>query len=875
MLIETETMKPDFETPPPAYYEFLKNKLAVALRLGLDYCGEPNPHLLPHAQIAVRWALRQGRALVAASFGMTKTRMQIDLARQIYIQTGKKVLQICPLGVKHQFQYEDGPTMGIRYAYVTCDDDIYNADTPFLITNYERPRDGNINPRVHDFGAVLLDEGSVLRDMGSDTYQVYSDIFAETVLRFDFTATPSPNRYIELLNYAEFLGVMDHGQALTRWFKRDTSKAGNLTLHPHHEKDFWMWVASWALFIFKPSDVGCSDDGYDLPKLNVHWHRIAVDQSRAHAQTDSYGQRRLFLNAANGVSEAAQEKRATLNDRIAEMQKILSEYPDRHVILWHHLEAERHAIQKAVPEAVAVYGTQDLEEREQAILDFTHGKIRILSTKPEVAGSGCNFQRHCYTAIFIGVRHQFEEFIQAVHRIYRFLQTNDVDIHIIYAESEDAVVETLQRKWEQHKQLVETMREIVKKYGLNHEELKRELTRKIGVERREVVGEFFTAVNNDSTLELATLADNSVDLIHTSIPFGNHYEYTINVEDFGHNATDADFWQQMDYLIPHLYRVLKPGRIAAIHVKDRILYGHQTPHGFMEVSEFSDDCVKAFRKHGFLNMGRRTIVTDVVRENSSTYRLGWTEMTKDATKMGSGLPEYLLEFRKPPSERNNARADEPVTHDKSKYSRGRWQIDAHDFWRSNGNRLLAPEEIAELAPDMATRIFSEEQLHERYDYARHVAITEVVDARGHLSASYMMFPPKTKNEWVWDDIVFMRSLNSEQSRKREQNHICPLPFDVVDRVIEMYSEEGELVLDPFGGLMTVPYRAVLMGRRGWACELNPLYFDAGVHYLQDAEMQRKTPTLFDWLELQSALVASNVESAVDAELEMQAAMVEG
>lgn len=855
------------------YQDFLQTKLQVAPRRGLDSIGAPNPHLLPHAQIAAKWALQLGRALIAASFGMTKTRIQIEIARQIHMQTNAQFLQICPLGVKHQFEQEDGPVMCIRYQYVRNDQEIFDADTPYLITNYERVREGNINPHLHNIGGVSLDEGSVLRDMGSDTYQVFSDVFANVPLRFVNTATPSPNRYIELLNYAEFLGVMDHGQALTRWFKRDTAHAGNLTLHPHHEKEFWMWVASWALFVFKPSDLGCSDDGYDLPELKVHWHRVAVDQSRAWEQTDSYGQHRLFLNAAHGVSEASQEKRATLPDRIAETLKILERYPNEHVLLWHHLEAERKAIEKAIPEAVSVYGSQELEKREQAIMDFTHGKIRILSTKPEIAGSGCNFQRHCHAAIFVGVRHQFEEFIQAVHRIFRFLQTEEVNIHIIFAESEDAVVENMQRKWKQHEQLVETMRAIVKKYGLNHEELKQELGRKIGVTRREVKGEFFTAVNNDSTIELATLAENSVDLIHTSIPFGNHYEYTINIEDFGHNASDNGFWTQMDFLVPHLYRALKPGHVAAIHVKDRILYGHQTPHGFMEVSEFSDDCVKAFRKHGFLNMGRITISTDVVRENSSTYRLGWSEMCKDGTKMGVGLPEYLLLFRKPPTSRDNARADETVIKDKMKYTRGRWQLDAHSHWRSNGKHILTPQQLAELAPDVASRIFGDEQLHTEYDHERHVAVCEETDNAGHLSASYMMFPPRTtqsETDWVWDcgDIVFMRSLNSEQSRKRAQNHICPLPFDIVDRVIRRFSNEGDLILEPFGGLGTVPYRAILMGRRAFSCELNSAYFDASVKYIQAAELQRKTPTLFDLLDLQDAV------SAVGAELEMEAEILE-
>ncbi len=250
--------------PDLTYQDFLHSKIQVAPRMGLELTGAPNPHLKEHQQIAVRWALGLGRALIAARFGLGKTRIQIELARQIHLQTGGRFLQICPLGVKHQFQYEDGPAMGVEYAYVRNDQEILDAATPYLITNYERVREGNINLRLlaslgeAPLAGVSLDEGSILRDMGSDTYQVFADVCADIAFRFVNTATPSPNRYIELLNYAEFLGVMDRGQALTRWFKRDPNKAGNLTLHPHHEREFWLWVASWALFIYKPSDLcGC------------------------------------------------------------------------------------------------------------------------------------------------------------------------------------------------------------------------------------------------------------------------------------------------------------------------------------------------------------------------------------------------------------------------------------------------------------------------------------------------------------------------------------------------------------------------------------------------------------------------------------------
>ncbi|MGH9802082.1 MAG: DNA methylase N-4, partial [Blastocatellia bacterium] len=317
-----------------------------------------------------------------------------------------------------------------------------------------------------------------------------------------------------------------------------------------------------------------------------------------------------------------------------------------------------------------------------------------------------------------------------------------MDVHIVYSEAEAGVLDVLKTKWAQHNKLVERMSEIMKEYGLSHTKLEGELKRHMGVDRVEVNGERFTAVKNDCVDEVKRLADSSVGLIHTSIPFGNHYEYSTNIEDFGHNRTDAEFFGQMDFLIAELLRALKPGRVAAIHFKDRILYGHQTKSGFLEVEEFSDDTVKAFKKHGFLYEGRRTIVTDVVRENNSTYRLGWSEMCKDASKMGSGLPEYVLLFRKAPSSSSQQYADEPIVKSKSDYTRARWQIDAHNLWRSNGKTptLLTPEEYGELSSSAIYKMNRAEQLNTGYSHERHVAICEAMESANRLPSGFMQVP---------------------------------------------------------------------------------------------------------------------------------------
>jgi SNF2 family DNA or RNA helicase len=238
------------------YQTFLESKIKIAERYGIEaQPSDLHPSAFPHQKDAILWALKQGRALLALAFGLGKTHIQCEIARIIHERTGQPFLVVCPLGVKHQFTEEDGPRLGVQWQYVRTDDEVQAANTPYLITNYERVRDGSIDPRKHNLAGVSLDEGSVLRSLDSKTSDVFLEVFAHVAYRFVCTATPAPNDYKEIIYYAQWLGIMDSGQALTRWFKRDSQKAGNLTIHPHHERDFWLWVASWALFLYQPSDL--------------------------------------------------------------------------------------------------------------------------------------------------------------------------------------------------------------------------------------------------------------------------------------------------------------------------------------------------------------------------------------------------------------------------------------------------------------------------------------------------------------------------------------------------------------------------------------------------------------------------------------------
>ena len=345
------------------------------------------------------------------------------------------------------------------------------------------------------------------------------------------------------------------------------------------------------------------------------------------------------------------------------------------------------------------------------------------------------------------------------------------------------------------------------------------------------------------------MPDNSVDLIVTSIPFSHQYEYSPSYNDFGHTDDNAHFWRQMDFLTPQLLRVLQPGRVCAIHVKDRITPGGINGFGFQTVSRISDACADHFEKHGFAFLGRKTIVTDVVRENSSTYRLGWSEQCKDGSRMGAGLPEYVMLFRKPPTDRSNGYADLPVAKDKREYTRPKWQYDAHGYMRSSGNRMLQPEDLDGLPQEAIYKLFRKYSTENVYDFDRDVAIATHVDKSGWLPSTFMLLPPASWHPDVWTDITRMRTLNANQSAKGKEMHLCPLQFDIVDRLITQFSMAGETVLDPFSGLGTVAMCAVKLGRQGLGIELNASYHADAIWYLRAAENERAMPSLFDFEDL--------------------------
>jgi hypothetical protein len=837
------------------YIKYLKSKAIIAEEFGF----EPNylPDMAkPHQKDMVFWGVKGGRRAYFASFGLGKTFIQLMTAVNCMEKENKPFLIACPLGVIGEFK-RDNRKLGTGYdiQYITDTDTIDEYEKKIYLTNYERIRKGDIDPEK--FSGVSFDEASVLRNLKTETTNYILQYFKKVRYRFVATATPSPNNFIELLNYAEYLGVADRGHLLTRFFKRNSTKAGDLQLNPNKKQEFWQWVSTWAVFINTPSDLGYDDTGYILPKMNLIEH--CVDNTAATGNTDKYGNPAIFKEQGKGFIGQSREKRDSISDRVDRAMELIQGTTDN-FIMWHHLEDERRLLEKNMKgiDFRSVFGSQKTDLKEKNLIDFSEGKYQFLNTKPEIAGSGCNFQGYCHNSVFIGINDKFNDFIQAIHRILRYGQTKDqVNIHVIYTINQQNTWANIKRKWHQHDELQKEMTSLVRKYGLNTNLIKKQMERQLFETGDKLQIGTATLYNNDNTVVLNNpdeIKDNSVGMILTSIPFGDHYEYSDFYNDYGHNHGNEAFFTQMDFLTPNLLRVLKPGHVCAVHVKDRIRYSYQNGTSFTTIQDFSGKTVMHYEKHGFYLMGKITITTDVVAENNQTYRLGYSEKCKDATKMGAGLPEYVLLFRKRPTMSKNAYSDEPVTKNKSEYTIGNWQLDAHSYWRSAGNRLMPVEELVKMDLKHVLKAWKQYQKDGLYDFDTHKNLTDSLDEAGKLSRKFMTIPPISNNQFVWDDIRRTDTLNTKQASSKKEKHICPLQLDLIERLINLFSNPGDVIMDPFGGLMSVPYRAMNMNRKSIGIELNTEYYKDGIFYIKSMHNQVNMPTLFDVLELKKEAV---------------------
>lgn len=423
------------------YHELIAAKRVTVAPRGLANVPTLNAALKPHQEHVVDFALRQGCAAMFLDTGLGKTLSALDWGRVIVELTNKPVLMLAPLAVAAQHERE-AVKFGIDAKAIREPSEMTGAR--IYITNYERL--AKFDASV--FAGVVLDESSILKSFGGKTTRLLIDTFKATPFKLACTATPAPNDHAELGQHSEFLGAMSQTQMLVRWFLHDSADTGNWRMKGHAVTDFWNWVSSWARCVSRPSDLGFSDDGYDLAPLNVTHHTVMADRSQdTGAEKD--GQARLFRIPDTSATAIHGEKRRTVEARAdAIAAQVLSE-PGEPWVVWCDTDYEADALTARIPEGIEVRGSMSPEMKEDRLTAFSTGQARVIITKPSVAGFGLNWQ-HCARMGFVGLSFSYESYYQAIRRCWRFGQTRPVDVHIACADTEEAIWNVVSRKAGDH-----------------------------------------------------------------------------------------------------------------------------------------------------------------------------------------------------------------------------------------------------------------------------------------------------------------------------------------------------------------------------------------------------------------------------------------
>ena len=767
------------------YADFLLSKRPIVPDLGFRV--EPkdlNPRLFPWQADVVGWALARGRAALFEDTGLGKTAQQLEWANHVVEETGRPVLVLTPLAVAPQTVLE-GAKFGVEVAHCRGPEDLTGGVN---VANYQRLE--LFDPSI--FGGVVLDESSILKSFGGKTRWKLNYAFEETPYRLCCTATPAPNDYVELGTHSKFLGLMDVGEMLTRWFINDTKKMRTTRLKRHGEADFWRWVASWAVCVSKPSDLldatgrPYPDDGYDLPPLNVVEHRVPVDHRATQEQSGE-----LFRSADPlSATDLHREMRLTARvraERAAELVRVGAGAGPW--VVWCNTDYEADEIRRAFKRLeigiVEIRGSEPLERKEAKLAAFSRGEISVLVTKPRIAGFGLNWQ-HCSRMAFVGLSYSYEQLYQALRRSWRFGQPRPVEAHLITAETEDSVMATIKRKREDHEKMKQKMVGAMRESGIHAS----------GEDLRAGVGEASVRVSGaeDGSWKLRQgdcvevsreIPDDSVHLSVFSPPFSSLYSYSPSLRDMGNCADDEEFFEHFSHLIPELLRATVPGRLCVVHTKDMPRAANRYGYGGLrdftgEVTRAFEDCVQPDGTRWAYH-SKVTIWTDPVREMQRTKRtaLLYKTLKRDASYSAVGCPEYLTVFRKWTPE---AGSPEPVEH-----------------------KPGTPEEIPL-------------EVWRRYASP------------------------------VWMDVQRTDVLNTRVAREdADEKHLAPLQLGVVRRCVELWSNPGDLVLDPFAGLGSVGYEALGLGRRFLGVELKGSYFEQATRILSAVEEGEAQPDLLDAL----------------------------
>lgn len=613
------TVEPYYLRDGIEYSEFLRRKREIAPVVGIDLSPDAiSRSLFPFQRDLTRWALRKGRAAIFADTGLGKTRMQLEWARLV----GERTLILAPLSVARQ-TVREAATLGIEVTYARRQEDA----TQITITNYEMVE--HFDPSA--FGAVVLDESSILKALDGKTRQRLTELFARTPYRLCCTATPAPNDIAEIANHAEFLGVMSRAEMLAMFFVHDDE---GWRLKGHAEQSFYRWLASWGMSVRRPSDLGYSDEGYDLPPLIIEPLFIESDY-----RPDGM----LFPVGLKGIGERSAVRKETLAARVEKAAAIANASGEQW-ILWCGLNDEADAVTALIPDAVNVQGSDSPESKIAALEAFQSGEIRVLVTKPRIAGFGMNFQ-NCRNMAFVGLNDSWESYYQAIRRCWRFGQTQPVNVHIVLSDVEQDIYHNVMRKEAEAATMAESLIEHVREF--EREEIAAPDTEEWEYETDEAIGDDYRLMLGDSVERLGEVATESIDLSVYSPPFRSLYTYSPTERDLGNSRTTEEFNTHYGYIIDELLRVTKPGRHTCVHVQQ--ITTTLATHGVIGMSDFRGDVIRAYTERGWIYHGEVCIDKDPQAQAIRTHSKGllFVQLRKDSTWSRPALADYILVFRKP------------------------------------------------------------------------------------------------------------------------------------------------------------------------------------------------------------------------------------
>jgi len=634
------------------YQSFIERKQFVPVISGHDVeLDALNPHLFDFQRVITKWAVKRGRAALFEDTGLGKTIQQGAWADEVCNHTQGDVLMFAPLCVAHQTVHKLAG-FGIEVNYCRSRDGIKPG---INITNYEMLHEFDCS----EFAGIVLDESSIIKHKDGKTRNALIESCSTVPYRLSCTATPSPNDFMELGNQAEWLGIMSMSEMLSTFFVHDGGETNKWLLKGHGKTKFWEWLSTWAVCIRSPADLGFDGSAYILPKLNIIGHVV-----------ESKVKDGLFADIASGLLERNQARRDSVDERVAKCAEIINSSNEQWVV-WCHLNDESDKLVKLIDGSKDVRGSDSIDRKEEVIDSFSDGKLAKLISKPSICGFGMDWS-HCHNTAFVGLSDSWEQYYQAIRRFYRFGQTKEVNVHVISAESEGAVVENIRRKEEQNRimgeQMVAHMRESM------HREIIGTVQEKAEYIRDVVISDDYE-VHLADCIDLATeTASDSIDYTIFSPPFASLYTYSNSDRDMGNCKSHGEFYEHFRFLVREMFRITRPGRLLSFHCMN--LPTSKTHDGYIGIKDFRGDLIKMFQDEGWIYHSEVCIWKDPVTAMQRTKALGLLHKTirKDSAMSRQGIPDYLVTMRKP------GENTKPISHTHETFPVQMWQRYASPVW---------------------------------------------------------------------------------------------------------------------------------------------------------------------------------------------------